>query len=381
MTDLSFGNQRAVPGTRRPLIRVELASSSAGAGDRLADGIGSLATAVGVDLGGDRGGWTDQLVGLVATTGMLPDVDAVSLFLAAGPSAPEPALGDRGSVAIGYADAAPTRVFTGEVAVLGDGLDGLRRVELANGGQALAHLRVDQSFEGVDAADIVRDLLGRVDVTAGNLEAGVALPFHALDARRHAAECIATLAARSGFVACFDRDGALDFRPPAASETLATFTHGVDLLGFELAASRPAVEQIAISGEGAAGTAGATAWAWFANEPDPVTTTAGAGTRTRRESDPTLRSLEAVETAARWRIEGAARRASRGRLTVTGNPAVAVGHRVAVEGSPSATLDGEWLVLAIRHTLGPSTGFVTEMRVTRFASGGTGGFNFPGGLG
>ena len=105
-------------------------------------------------------------------------------------------------------------------------LSGATRVGAANGGATLAALRVNHSYEKRKAGEIVRDLAGEVGIDTGSIEAGPHFPFYVVDDGRSAWTHVADLAAKSGFVARFDGDGALVFGPPSAGAPAQTFTYG-----------------------------------------------------------------------------------------------------------------------------------------------------------
>ena len=111
------------------------------------------------------------------------------------------ALGDTGSVALGFGDGGTDAVFAGTVAAIHRGLAGETRVAALNGGAALAALRLNRSYEKRSVGDIVRDLAGEAGVDTGAIEGGPTLPFYVVDDGRNGWTHIADLAAKSGFLA------------------------------------------------------------------------------------------------------------------------------------------------------------------------------------
>src|SRR5690606_15405074 len=126
------------------------------------------------------------------------------------------AVGDEGTLSLGYEDATPVPVFTGVVDRVRRALDGTVLVGAANAGAALARHRVSKSFEQGTAGDVVRELAGLAGAAMGIIEDGAELAFYAVDERRSAYAQVADLARRSGYLAYVDRDGKLTFAPPAA---------------------------------------------------------------------------------------------------------------------------------------------------------------------
>src|SRR6185436_14714834 len=65
------------------------------------------------DVAIGSGAWADHVVSITVEAGIAPAVGAAEIVFGAGEGAPEPAVGDSGSVALGYADASTETVFTG----------------------------------------------------------------------------------------------------------------------------------------------------------------------------------------------------------------------------------------------------------------------------
>src|SRR5690606_4180146 len=121
MIDLLPGGSSAPPGLRRP--QFSIAFGSGGGGGALG-GLGSaVADAVGLGGGADDP-WKRNLVSLTLNLGLAPMVDALELVLMGDAGAPSIALGDAGTVALGYADDPDTLVFTGAIDRIVRGIDG-----------------------------------------------------------------------------------------------------------------------------------------------------------------------------------------------------------------------------------------------------------------
>ncbi|HEX9371256.1 MAG TPA: hypothetical protein VF897_09625, partial [Roseiflexaceae bacterium] len=243
MVDTRLSRTSALPAVRRPVFAVSFGAGGLGAG------------------GADP--WQQHVVAITLEAGLAPAVDALEIELAADAQAPTVAVGDGGSVSLGYADDGPAVVFTGAVERVARGLHGTTRVVAVNGGAALSRLRLNQSYDGRAAGEIVRDLAGRVDVATGSVEDGADLPFYIVDDRRTAYQHVAALARASGCLAYLTPAGELAFAPFAAEEPVQTFTYGVDILALELAEANPLVGAATVVGEGAAGGQGQDAWSWL----------------------------------------------------------------------------------------------------------------------
>uniref|UniRef100_UPI001C472EEE hypothetical protein n=1 Tax=Desulfosarcina cetonica TaxID=90730 RepID=UPI001C472EEE len=138
---------------------------------------------------------------------MGPALDTVSCVLATSQS--EFAAGDGLTVAMGYADSGVEDLFTGTVSSVSTNIHGQTIVTAGNGGEALACLRINQSFVDMSAGDIITDLAGRAGVDAAEIAAGPDLPFYVVDDRAHLLDHIATLAGFSGADVTFDAGGGL----------------------------------------------------------------------------------------------------------------------------------------------------------------------------
>ena len=302
-----------------------------------------------VDFGGDL---SEALLAVTVDTGTAPGVDVAELVLA-GPDAP--AVGDEGTIALGYEDGGTELAFTGAVELLAAGVHGTVRVVAANGAAALARLRLNRSYEQQTAGDVVSDLAGEAGAATGDVRPGPDLPFFVVDARRSAWAQIAELARAAGCLAYVPPGGDLTMAPPPPGPPAAMFGYGVDVL--ELAAGERAavVGAVKVVGEGAAGSQGADAWSWLVKDPAAVTASGGTGDPERLRSEPALRSTAAVQGAALGLPAGAVA----GHVLVAGAQAVAVG---AVFAITDAGVDGPLVAHGVRHRLARHAGFTTRIR-------------------
>jgi phage protein D len=368
MVDFPGGPEQAPPALRRPVFAVSL-GAPAGAG-----GLASaVAGAVGVDLGGSADPWAQSLLAISVETGLAPAVDVLEIDVAATPGAPTVAVGDAGTVSLGYEDSGPMLVFTGTVAAVRRTLTGATRIAMVNGGAALASLRVNQSYDRQSAGDVVRDLAGRVGVATGAVEAGVDLAFHVVDDRRSVWAHIAALARRSGYVAFVGADGALTFAPAAGGEPVQTVAYATDVLALDLIDATPTLGAVTVVGDGAAGSQGQDAASWLVKNPTAVTATAGSGAPGRLVVDASARSGAAAQMVADGVSGAAALDTVAGWLVVAGAPAVTAGSVIEITDTPQAVMSGRGLARAVRHSYGKRAGFTTRVALSLSAPGGAGG--------
>jgi len=312
--------------------------------------------------------WAAALVEVVVEAGAAPSVDSAELCLAAAGRV-SVALDDGGSVKMGYGDGGNDPVFAGTVFAIRRDLSGRTRVTTANGGAALASLRLNRSYEKRKAGEIVRDLAGEAGVATAGVEDGPKLPFYVVDDGRNAWVHVADLADRCGFLAWFDTDGKLVFGPASEGRPAQTFAYGRDVLALDAVEGKPAAGAVTTVGEGAAGTKGEDAWSWLVKDPSGVTGTAGSGTPERLHRDRALRTADAARGAAQGLAAAAAARAATARLLVPGAPKATVGATVALDGAPDGALNGTYVVRGVRHRYAKRAGFSSLLLLTRSGGG------------
>jgi len=302
--------------------------------------------------------WGRALSLVTVELGAAPAVDAVEVAIAPGQHAPAVALGDTGSVSLGFAGAL-VPVFSGAVASVVRSVNGAARIVATNAGGALARLRVNKSYEQLSAGRIVSELASGAGLTVTAAD-GVSFPYYVVDDSRSAWAQVAALARVCGFFATVDARGSLLFEP-AQTTPVKTFTYGVDVLALRAAESAPSFGKVTVVGEGAAGSQGSDAWSWLLKDAAAVTATAGSGQPERLAQDSSLRSKSAAQTAADAASARAKSLAGTGRLVVPGTPEVVPGSSVEIKGAPDAKLNGVRTVHVVRHRFAKSAGFVTTI--------------------
>ena len=317
--------------------------------------------------------WRAALVGLRVDMALAPTVNRAELYVSPNAGAPTAALGDAGTITLGYEDGSTGPVFSGQVIGLEPHAAGPMRIILADAGAALAAVRVNQSFEQQSAGDVVRDLAGRASVTTGTIETGASFAFYVVDDRQSGYQHVATLARRCGFLASVGPDGNLSFGAPSQAPPVQQFRFGVDVLALRLTSTSPLVGSVAFVGEGAAGSQGSDAWAWLLKDPTAVTGTAGSGSPQRLLADGAARSSAIASGAATAALDALARSRNVGRLLTTGASAVVVGSAISISDMPQSSLNGSGLVLGVQHRFGKQTGFLSQVTFSASGAGGLGG--------
>lgn len=348
MVNQLLGANGAVPGVRKPALSVSFGSGSAQE-------------------------WQEATISVVVEASLCPLVDAVKIHLSPLAGAPSVAVGDTGSVSLGYADSSAEPVFSGQVESVRRAISGATYLVATNGGAALSRLKVNQSYEKQTAGEVVSNLASTVGVSAGTVEDGLTFPYYVADNFSSAYQHIARLATRSGYLAFFTPAGTLEFKPFATGEPVQTFTYGADILSLSVSQATPWLGKATVTGEGASGSQGDEAWSWLLKDPTSVTATAGQEGPELQISDPSLRSREAVQMAADALASSAAMASVTGALLVPGAPLVAVGSAIEIAQAPDDTSNGLFLVTGLRHRFSKGRGFTTLAQISKVGAGGLGG--------
>lgn len=371
MVSAPFMEKTSTPAVRRPVLEVSFGGGAGAGGD---SPVGGMASAVGGALGiGAQGGadkWKQRVVAVTFEAGLAPSVDALEIYLAAGDESPSVAVGDTGTLSLGYEDSPPGMVFTGTIESVRHSLRGLTCLTATNGGARLSRLRLNRSYEQQTAGDVVGELAAHAAVETDGIEDGVELAFFVIDDRSNAYQHIAALALKSGHMAHFTPEGKLRFVPFVVGRATQTFTYGVDVLSLEVVAAAASAGEVTTVGEGAAGSSGREAWNWLVKNPVPVKGTAGAGEPARMFQDASLRSGDAAQTAAEAIAQAANFTTLKGSLLVPGTAEVVVGGAIEIVDAPQQALNGLCLVRRVRHHYSKREGFKTEVEFSREGAGG-----------
>ena len=199
------------------------------------------------------------------------------------------------------------------------------------------------------------------EVETGTVDAGVDLPFYVVDDGRNLYQHIATLAEKSGLLACIDGEGKLQFREAPGSAPEQTFHYGVDILQLRLQRSEPPLQQLTLIGAGAAGSQGSDAWSWLVKDPQSISATVGEGASVRLQADPSLRSSDAVQQAAAGKLFFARQRALKVRLLVLGAPNIRAGSKIEIADAPQPEWNGTAVVESVRHQYSKLKGFTSDI--------------------
>lgn len=326
-----------------------------------------------VDFGGNADQFAERVIAIQMSAGLLPSVDVVDIYLSGDDNAPAVAIGDTGSVSLGYEDSSTDTVFTGQVTSVRYTLERITRVTAVNGGNALSQLRLNRSFEQQTAGEIVQNLADELGISTDTVEDGVDFPFYVVDNGRNAHQHIMVLVRKSGYIAYFAPDGTLNFLPFTAGQPVQTFSYGLDILSLNAMEAAAPVGSIVVQGEGAAGSQGSDAWSWLIKDPTAVRGEAGGGDPKREITESSLRSGDATTSTAESIVGAAGLMTLTGELRVPGAPLALLGSAIEITGAPQAVLNGVCLVRWIRHSYSKRGGFVSHIGFSKTGEGGAGG--------
>lgn len=361
--NLPLTDNNPSPSTRQPNVAISF-SGGGGAGGGLMDSVGGLADAVGVNLSGDSvDPWLRSLVALQSESHIAPNVDQLKIQIAQDSQSPEFAIADEGEIELGYADDQLHTVFTGAINFIQNELTQQTTITVSNAAHVLSQKRSNESFEQQSAGDIVASLAASSGVQTDNIEQGLSFPFYVIDDSRNHYQHIAELAEKSGYIAFINTENELNFVSLSSEPAIRTFVYGVDILAAKSIKSKQSVDQVSITGQGAASSQGSEAWDWLVKDPSAVSSTAGSGDSARIISDHSIRSADAAQQAAAGRLFLLKQSAYKVRLTVAGAADVAIGSRVEIADVPQDSFNGEGVVGLVRHRFSKHAGFISELVV------------------
>ena len=311
-----------------------------------------------VTLGGESvaSGPASTLLALEVRAGLRVPVNACRLVLH-GRSELSAAAGDPLVVGLGHDDDNET-VFTGVVSSV---THDFRQVEVEALGAftALTAARLNLLYEQETAGAMVSDVLGKLAVAEGTVEAGIKFPTYAMNDGRSAWAHLDALARRCGFLLYADERDQAHFRAysPAATHS---FTYGADVLRFQHDARPADVVGVEVHGDSPAGQGqGDDASSWLTKK--EVRGTAGESTgRVLHLFDPAARNTNVAGDIAAGLLAGYQRTAG-GHVRVLGSPKVRLGDAVSLSRLPVSAHDGEARVTGVLHRVGPRVGFVTDV--------------------
>lgn len=273
----------------------------------------------------------------------------------------KPALGDKATVALGYADGgALIPVIAGTVVSVAPNLNTSRVVGYTSG-EALLRSYFDQTYESRNAGAIVQDLAKKAKVPVAHVDDGIEFPAYVIDGRRSFSRHISDLASLCGFDSYFNSDGNLVFEKFSNPQAVHTFEHTKDILELQVTRAPPSEVAIQAWGESPTSSKGPGSAAWLTKDFGPSKGTAGSGKPVLLLERPALRTSDAAKTAAVAAEARVQRDRLRGRLLSVGRPEVKLGDSVQLRSMPDASLNKSFQVRSVTHRITKDRGFTTEV--------------------
>ncbi|GAA2152614.1 late control gene D protein (GPD) [Humibacillus xanthopallidus] len=303
----------------------------------------TLTTAATVTI--DRLRYTVQIRSVTAELALLPGVNRGDVLIAAGVDV-EATPGVDATIELDGGAGAAT-VITGSVEHV-DRRTGGTLVSITDGGAALARKRPSETYNGMPAMQIIRQLAQLADVGTGLITATLQTAAYVADARRTAAQHVVALADHSGAVAAIDGDGRLTVLPWPMGQPTVAMRRDREFTSLT-ASSHRAQHEFALVGAGGSGVALAPD-AWVVNA-DAVTNADDPSPGRSWWPDPVMRTQTDVDLGNK---SATARRASATRRLCAEcwlQPARRPGDVVQIQETEHPEHEGPWLITTVRHEL------------------------------
>ena len=260
------------------------------------------------------------------------------------------------SLSLGYKDTL-TPVFKGEVVGLEPSFYSTR-VFGVNSIVKLLRFRVNRFYERQRSGLVVKDLAGKANVSLGQIEDGIQWPYYTVDDNKNVYEHIRELAERCGFDTYMTDGDKLAFRKYQSSAP-KVFEYGKNIITVSRLVQDVAFKKVRVTGESPSSSKGAETAHWLTKR--LVQGSAGSGSeillQDRIVKDPS--GASSVAKAILRKIE----RGVVVLLDVVGDATVKLDDTVRIQGMPESSLNGEFQVRGVEHSLSKSAGFTTTVRL------------------
>jgi len=245
-------------------------------------------------------------------------------------------------------------VFTGTVGMVDWQIDRVT-VQAVGAFQKLLVARFNLLYEKSKAGDIVQDVIGRLDLTAGKVESGIEFPVYTLGDHRTAYDQLQQLARQCGFDVYADVEDQVIFAKylPGTPHELQ---YGVDVLAIATQQPTQWVTGLEVYGESPASFGqGTESYPWLTKQ--MVQGNAGSSEGiVRRVVDATARTQETAGKIATALLAAEAIQ-RRGTVRILGDPTIQVGQTVKVAQMPIGDQNGTFKVTRVVHSLNAQQGF------------------------
>jgi phage protein D len=264
--------------------------------------------------------------------------------------------GDSVTCSLGY-DGDEENVFTGLVDAVDAGMHTVRVFGL-NSLSKMMRQRANTFYESQTCGAIVSDMAGTAEVSTGDVDDGLTLPYYTVDSGKTFHEHTIELARRNGFDVFANSDDELCFKGYESSSA-TTFEYGKDIIQVGRLDGEPLYKAVKVFGESPSSSQGDDAVHWLTKS--PVQGDSGSGNELIVQ-DASLKDTDSVGSAAEA-IQGLFARSVVVLLEVVGTATVKLDDTVEVSGMPDSSIDGEYQVARVEHYLSKSRGFTTSFRL------------------
>lgn len=259
-------------------------------------------------------------------------------------------------------------ILTGKVRAVRRTVDQIR-VTVGDAGPELADYRPSSTFEGQDAASVIRKLVSDAGVQAVRIDIDLDLAAYCAHPARTAAEHIVQLAFAGGCLAMVDADGKLHVKARPEGQATAALKFGREFSQYEAGLSKAVNLQRFAIGFGPAGSGGA---------PDALRPTVAVLPDSAPDGGPDVRRIPVgilrTPSAAKKASDGMQRAAAARTKTLVAHcfllPAIRPGDVVEVQELPGGLEAGPWLVTEVRHRMAGGRG-ETRLTAERANAGGS----------
>lgn len=273
----------------------------------------------------------------------------------------KPALDDQASVELGYADnGGLQQVLSGSVVTVEPGLT-TSRVIAYTAAHKLLRSFTDKTFESKTAGEIVNDLCSQASVDVDTADDGITFPAYVVDARRNFYQHMRYLADLCGFDLYFNSDGKLVFQEFQSGNTVHVFEFAKHVVEMKVTHAPAFAQSVQVWGESPTATKGDNAWPWLTKDFSNSKGAAGSGSPVQLLERPALRTSDAAQAAADAAGTQLQRRTLQGRVLTIGRPQVQLGDAIQFQSMPDSSLNANFQVRSVVHSLTKSGGFTTKV--------------------
>jgi len=324
----------------------------------------SLAPSISITLGTLR--YDTHTARLTVCLAMLPRGGSAEITLPAGVRF-EAIPGDDAKIDVDGGEGSKT-VLSGKVRSVRRTVDRIQ-VFAGDAGADLADYRPSSTYEGQDAASVIRKLASDVNAQTARVDVDLELAAYCAHPSRTAAEHIAQLAFAGGAIAFTDADGKLNVKARPEGQATAALKFGREFTHYLAGPAKAVNPRRFAIGFGPAGSGGSPDALRPSVDILPDSAPDG-GAGVRRIPSPFLRVPSAATKASNAMQSAAAARTNTLIAHCFLLPALRPGDVVEVQELPDGLDAGPWLITEVRHRYENGRG---ETRLTAEVAGAEGG--------